>query len=77
MARLPWWETCVAVEIDAPCACEWGEEIGRVMRSYARSMTADTHELYDADEPSPAPMGIVDRAVKSNAGLKIAQYQRQ
>lgn len=47
------------------------------MRWYAKSMTADTHELYDADEPSPAPMGSVDRAVKSNAGLKVVQYQCQ
>ena len=73
IARLPWWETCAALEVDAPCE----EEAGRVTRLYARSMAADTHELYDADEPSPAPMGRVDRAVKSNAGLKIAQYQRQ
>ena len=70
IARLPWWEMWVAVvEVDAPCGCEWGEEGGRVMRLYAKSMAADTHELYDADEPSPAPMGRLDRAVKSNAGL--------
>ena len=81
IARLPWWEICVAVafavEVGAPCGCEWGEEGGRVMRLYARSMAADTHELYDADEPSPAPMGRLDRAVKSNAGLKFIQYQHQ
>ena len=67
--RLPWCEMCVAVEVDTPYGYEWGEEGGRVTRLYARSMAADTHELYEADEPSPAPMGRLDRAVKSNAGL--------
>ena len=30
IARLPWWEMCVAitvvVEVDAPYGCEWGRE---------------------------------------------------
>jgi hypothetical protein len=75
--RLPWCEMCVAVEDDAPCGCKWGEEAGRVMRLYARSTAADTHELYAADEPNPAPTGRLDRAVKSNAGLPFTQYQQQ
>ena len=68
---------CVAVEVDTPYGYEWGEEGGRVTRSYARSMAADTHELYEADEPNPAPMGRLDRAVKSNAGLPFTWYQHQ
>ena len=47
------------------------------MRLCARSMAAETYELHDADEPSPAPRERLDRAVKSNHGLQFTQYQHQ
>ena len=55
IARLPWWETCVELELDAPCGCECADEAGRLTRLYAGSTAADAHELY----AGPAPMGRV------------------